>query len=170
MKMQLLVAYLASIFASVAAAQNNFSCPYGTNGACLNYGDRVVNQNAACFDQYACGFKGFVCKSKLDDAVNEYNDVVNKYNSLRIDYNDTLSKNKVLIETASDLLERNKRLINELTNTQNERDEAIRQQQMALLENERLERQLADLKRKVIGTKPSAPTAPKGAKGADKTT
>jgi hypothetical protein len=74
--------------ASNAGAQS-FSCPIGKNAACLDYGDKVcssrgkcVTSDAVCFDSYTCNFKGFVCKSDLDDVVENHDAVVMKYNTL----------------------------------------------------------------------------------------
>lgn len=68
----------------------DFSCPFGTNGACLDFGDKVcsrsakcVDDDAACFSAYTCGFGNeFVCKSEYEDLVNEYDDLVRRHNDL----------------------------------------------------------------------------------------
>ena len=94
--MKLLVK-ICSIFifsSSLYAYGNSFTCPVGTDAACLDYGDKVcssfskcVSDDAVCFDSYTCGYKGFVCKSKYDDLVDEYDDLVRKYNTLLQNYN-----------------------------------------------------------------------------------
>lgn len=68
---------------------NNFSCNYGKQGACLDYGDKVcssyskcVKDDAICFDSYTCNYQGFVCKSKFQDLANEYDELIEKYNNL----------------------------------------------------------------------------------------
>lgn len=82
MKIHFLIAII--FFTANCAAQDSFTCNYGQRAACLGYGDRVVDSNAACFNQYACGIGGgFVCKSKLDEAMDEYNTLVGKYNELQ---------------------------------------------------------------------------------------
>lgn len=79
-------------------AQGTFSCNYGQRAACLGYSDKVVDSNAACFNQYACGIGGgFVCKSKLDEVEEEYNTLVRKYNDL-------LRKHKELAENGANLV------------------------------------------------------------------
>lgn len=105
----LLAVGLASICIGTTVAQVNFSCAYGMRGACLGYGDKVVDQNAQCFSGSTCGYGGFVCKSKLDDVVGEYDTLVNSYNDL-------LRKNKSLVATAQDLLEKNNVLVNDYNN------------------------------------------------------
>lgn len=82
-----------SISSFVFGYGNNFSCAYGKQGACLDYGDKVcssfskcVSSDAICFNSYTCNYKGFVCKSKLDDIADEYDSLVSKYNSLVSDY------------------------------------------------------------------------------------
>ena len=68
---------------------NNFSCPYGKQGACLDYNDKVcssfakcVNQNAVCFDAYTCDHRGFICKSKFDNLAADYERVADNYDDL----------------------------------------------------------------------------------------
>tara|TARA_B100000378_G_C17925750_1_gene371414 strand:+ start:297 stop:692 length:396 start_codon:yes stop_codon:yes gene_type:complete len=110
--MKLFLTFLLLIINSFAFG-NNFSCPYGKQGACLDYSDKVcsafskcVDQNATCFNQSACGYGGFVCKSDLESLANDYDslasrckrvasdydDLVNKYNDLVNDYNNQLEK------------------------------------------------------------------------------
>lgn len=73
---------------SAGQAQESFSCPFGTDGACLSFGDKVcpgsgkcVDQNASCFDSFACDYNGFACKSDVDEIRTKYNDLVTRYNS-----------------------------------------------------------------------------------------
>ncbi|WVT72589.1 hypothetical protein QM996_13860 [Sinorhizobium chiapasense] len=77
-----------AICSSIVSAQS-FSCPIGKNAACLDYGDKVcstfgkcVDGNAVCFNNYTCDFKGFVCKSSLEEVVEQHDNVVRKYNTL----------------------------------------------------------------------------------------
>ncbi|MFV1872983.1 MAG: hypothetical protein ACMZ64_06665 [Oleiphilus sp.] len=74
---------------------NDFSCSFGKQGACLDYGDKIcpsaakcVNSDAICFDSYTCGYGGFVCKSKLDDFASEYDDLLSKCNNIASEYDD----------------------------------------------------------------------------------
>lgn len=99
------ILFTTSIFGIKAHAYgNNFSCPFGTQGSCLNHGDKVcssfskcVDNNAICFDNYTCGYGGFVCKSQLDDIVSEYDTLLRKckkiaedHDSIVIEYNNLL--------------------------------------------------------------------------------
>jgi len=86
----------------VAQAQN-FSCPFGKQGACLDYGDKVcssfgkcVDQNAVCFNSYTCDFRGFVCKSTLDEIATQYDSLAGEYRSLADDYDSLLQKARSL--------------------------------------------------------------------------
>lgn len=106
MKIHFLIALI--FFTANCAAQDSFTCNYGQRAACLGYGDRVVDSNAACFNQYACGIGGgFVCKSKLDEAMDEYNTLVGKYNEL-------LNMHKELAGTGSSLRDSYRALESEL--------------------------------------------------------
>ena len=87
------------LVSSTASGQQNFSCGYGMRGACLSYGDKVVDQNSVCFSNLTCGYKGLVCKAKLDDVVEEYDTLVQKYNEL-------LRKQRELASTAQEILEK----------------------------------------------------------------
>jgi len=86
------LAACALLFSTMAAWPQNFSCRIGTSPACLDYGDKVcssrgkcVTSDAVCFDNYTCNYKGFVCKSKLDEVVELHDDIVLQYNSLARD-------------------------------------------------------------------------------------
>lgn len=139
---------LCIVFNAPAFAQNSFSCPYGRSGACLGYGDRVVDQGSVCFSQFTCDFKGFVCKSKLEDVVDEYRKLVGKFNDLRDEYNDVADKNRELLDAATELLDKNKRLRDELEEAENKRDEAMREHQSALMEISRLGSELEAAQRR----------------------
>ena len=103
----------ASIFdVGQAVAQQSFSCPYGTNASCLDYGDKVcsssakcISQDSVCFDSYTCNYQGFICKSKYDDVVDEHDDLLRKNRSLVSDYNELLRRNKTLISEYNSLLD-----------------------------------------------------------------
>lgn len=89
-----------SFLPGVLTAQN-FSCGYGSQPACLDYGDKIcssrgkcVDSDAACFEPYQCNYEGFTCKSNLTDCANEYEDLLQKHNDLVDDYNDLLARAK----------------------------------------------------------------------------
>ena len=71
-------------------AQSDFSCPQGTERACLDAGDKVcpgstrcVVESATCFDEYPCGLNGgFVCESRYDGVLKDYKQAVNQHNQL----------------------------------------------------------------------------------------
>lgn len=99
-------ALLALCFwAGPSQAEQSFSCSFG-EPACLDYGAVVckssatcVAKDAVCFDSYTCDYKGFVCKSKLDDVVDtydeevrKYNDLVEKFNSLNSTYEEVVAQ------------------------------------------------------------------------------
>lgn len=119
MKYTAFIIVLLSLILTNSVSANNFSCPYGKQGACLNYNDKVcssyskcVSQNATCFQPNTCGYDGFICKSKYNDLsseydnllrkckniasehdyiASEYDDLVNKYNRLLRSYQDAES-------------------------------------------------------------------------------
>ncbi|TPM94227.1 hypothetical protein [Mesorhizobium sp. B2-1-5] len=88
------VALFASVICVVPGqAGQSFSCSFG-EPACLDYGAVVcksgatcVRKDSVCFDSYTCDYKGFVCKSKLDDVVDTYDAEVRKYNDLVDQFN-----------------------------------------------------------------------------------
>lgn len=84
----ILVVYLF-VQANLWAYGDSFSCNYGKQPACLDYGDKVcssyakcVSNDAVCFDAYTCNSQGYICKSVFQELADEYDDLVNKYNSL----------------------------------------------------------------------------------------
>lgn len=72
------------------AAWGDFSCPNGTNEACLTDGDTVcpasakcVDDDAVCLDKRSCDSpRGFICGSEYDDVLNDHKKVVSQYNQL----------------------------------------------------------------------------------------
>ena len=92
---------------ATAVAQQNFSCGYGARGACLGFNDKIVNSNSMCFSEFTCDFRGFICKSKLDDVVDEYDTLVRKHNEL-------IRSHRELADTAQELVDRRKSLGDEL--------------------------------------------------------
>ena len=74
--------YLLSTGLTNISNAESFSCPLGSDPACLDYGAVVcksmakcVSDDAVCFESFQCGYQGFVCKSKLDDAIEEYENI-----------------------------------------------------------------------------------------------
>jgi len=55
---------VSSLLAPVHA--QSFSCSIG-QPACIQYGQKVVQSDAQCFDSFACLPGGFVCKKSLDE-------------------------------------------------------------------------------------------------------
>ncbi|MGO4910128.1 hypothetical protein ACEN2J_17565 [Pseudorhodobacter sp. W20_MBD10_FR17] len=101
--MRLLVLLLALTVASPAVGQN-FSCSFGKQPACLDYGAQVcsssgkcVDSNAACFDSYQCGYEGFTCKSNVTECIDAQEKLLRKHNTLVDDYNGLLKKHKELV-------------------------------------------------------------------------
>jgi hypothetical protein len=117
---------------SATSAQQGFTCPFGTQGACLDYGDTVcsssgqcVSDDAMCFDRYQCDYEGFTCKSNLTDCADEYDRLLSTHNSLVDDYNDLLASSRDLqasLEDAIDELEDTRR---EVTYVQGTLDDVL---------------------------------------------
>ena len=91
--------------ASSAAYGGDFSCYAGKQGACLDYGDvvcssqaRCVARDAVCFDSYACGFKGFICKSKMDDLVDKCQAIAREHDQLVEQNSKLLREYRTLVE------------------------------------------------------------------------
>ena len=105
---------------NVSAYEQNFSCPFGSTGTCLDYGDKVcstfgkcVGRNAVCFDEYTCGFGGFVCKSDYESLSLRFDTLVMEYDTLVMEYNLQLEKQKRLLNSHSELLEKYNNLVDE---------------------------------------------------------
>lgn len=103
MKSFLAVALLLVPWSIVNAYGDNFSCPIGRQGACLDYGDKVcssrgkcVNENAECFDSFTCNYKGFICKAKFDDLADDCKKLADDHDTLVNEYNALLSRYKRL--------------------------------------------------------------------------
>jgi hypothetical protein len=68
----------------------DFSCPVGTEAACLDGGDKVcpestqcVDEHASCFDEYPCELsEGFVCASQYDKVMKEFENTAQQYDQL----------------------------------------------------------------------------------------
>lgn len=96
----------------------NFSCPFGKQGACLEFGAKVcsstakcVSNDAVCFDSYTCGYQGFICKSKFDDLATEYDDlrrkcrnIASEHDDLVSDYNELLGRYQEIASDHDDLV------------------------------------------------------------------
>ncbi len=111
--MRSILSILLAVTLLGSSQAQNFSCPFGKQGACLDYGDKVcsslgkcVDQNAVCFDSYTCDFKGFVCKSDFDQLGNEYNSLLRKARSIAEDHNSLLAKYNDLVDEHNALIER----------------------------------------------------------------
>jgi hypothetical protein len=117
---KILALVIAILLPSMTLAQESFSCNYGKRGSCLDYNDKIVDQSSICFNQYTCGYGGFVCKSEFNDITTKYNKLVNSYNNvlnknqrLVNDYNDVLNKNQRLVNDYNDVLNKNQELVND---------------------------------------------------------
>ncbi len=87
--MQKLIFIFALAFFSTGT-WGDFSCPDGTNAACLDSGDTVcpgsakcVGDDVVCFDKHTCdpGID-FICESEYDEIMNKYKKTVSQYNQL----------------------------------------------------------------------------------------
>lgn len=79
--------FMITLVASTLAAGNgsaqSFSCPIGKRAACLDYGDKVVDGSAQCFNSYTCDFSGFMCKSDHDSYVKKAKALLETYDGLK---------------------------------------------------------------------------------------
>jgi len=83
---------LISAFALVSTASwSDFSCPEGTNAACLDNGDKVcpvsakcVSADVVCLDRQSCApGVGFICESEYDEILNDYKKVIDQHQQLQ---------------------------------------------------------------------------------------
>lgn len=129
MKLQILVALcsrvvlltIASLVVGPAVAQS-FSCPFGKDAACLDYGDKVcssrgkcVSSDAVCFDSFTCNFKGFVCKSNFDEVVEKHDEIVDKFNELLRERDDLTERLADTARENSNNIEEKERLWSKLS-------------------------------------------------------
>lgn len=98
------------LVANFAAFGNDFSCPFGKQGACLDYNDKVcssfakcVDNNAVCFDSNTCNYKGFICKSQFDDLMDDYSGLASKCKSISDEYETLVIKYNNLIRAYESL-------------------------------------------------------------------
>lgn len=101
---------LQVIIAIILAANNHaygdsFSCSYGKQAACLDYGDKVcsssakcVGNDSVCFDSYTCDYNGFVCKSKFNDLASEYDGLLKKCKSIASEHDDLVGQYNDLLQ------------------------------------------------------------------------
>lgn len=100
----------ASFVGGQAAVAQSFTCNFGKQPACLDYGDKVcsssgkcVSDDAICFNSYTCDYQGFVCKSDLLDVARKHDDLANDYNDLVGKYDELLRKAKSLANEYDEL-------------------------------------------------------------------
>ena len=104
------------LFLKINISFSAFECPIGTNAACLNWGDRVVDQFTVCFDGGQCPWDQFVCKSQFDEVINDYNSLVSRNQNLVDEYNDLLRDHRSLRGEYSNLIEEYNQLVNRYNN------------------------------------------------------
>jgi hypothetical protein len=84
------VMFLFALSLLSSSAPGDYSCPDGSNAACLDNGDIVcpayakcVNKEAVCLDESACdSARGYICGSEYDEIMKDYEKVVSQYNQL----------------------------------------------------------------------------------------
>ncbi|MFN4159613.1 MAG: hypothetical protein ACK4GO_14585 [Gemmobacter sp.] len=108
MKQALILAVLIPLCAP--AFGQSFTCRMGQRAACLDWGDSVcssggkcVRDSAACFDSYQCDYKGFACKSQVDQCVEVHDRLVRDYNDLVRDYEALRDAGKKLSDAFDEL-------------------------------------------------------------------
>jgi len=77
------IAFAISVSAAGSGSAQSFSCPIGKRAACLDYGDKVVDSSAQCFNSYTCDFSGFMCKSDHDSYVKKAKALLETYDGLK---------------------------------------------------------------------------------------
>ncbi|MGQ2950756.1 MAG: hypothetical protein ACT6RN_10620 [Agrobacterium sp.] len=89
--------------AGAAFGQQSFSCSWGKEAACLDFGAKVcsqfgkcVDENTTCFKKSTCDFDGFMC-------VSDHNDYVTKAKAMARDYDDYVTKAKTMASNYDDL-------------------------------------------------------------------
>lgn len=86
---RLLVAILL-LNAGPAISQQSFSCPWGKEAACLDYGAKVCSQfgkcvddDAVCFSRSTCDYKGFMCVSDHEEFADKAKQMAAGYDSFK---------------------------------------------------------------------------------------
>jgi len=105
--------FLTVLLLVTVAARADFSCPEGTNEACLDADDTVcpvtakcVEKDALCLDASICDSpRGYICGSMYDQVLADYEKAVGQYNQLT-------SEN---VELRAERLERKNCVINAAT-------------------------------------------------------
>ena len=112
----LLASFVLAFGASSPLSAQSFSCSIGTP-SCLSYGETVcssrgmcVRDDSICFDQYACNYEGFTCKSNLTDLGSDYDGLVIRFNSLLSDNETLLNNHNRLVNDYNELLETSQQL------------------------------------------------------------
>lgn len=97
---------LAVIGLCAPAAGQSFQCRIGQDAACLDWGETVcssggkcVSESAACFDAYQCDYKGFACRSDVDQCIEAHDRMARDYNALLADYETLRSAGQQLAES-----------------------------------------------------------------------
>jgi len=90
LRFALLLASIAFLDASNSVAQESFSCPFGKQASCLDYGDKVcssmgkcVDGNATCFQPNTCDYNGFMCVSDHNDYMKKAKTMAESYDDFR---------------------------------------------------------------------------------------
>lgn len=109
MRFTTFIIILLPMFFAATVSANSFSCPYGKQGACLDYNDKVcssyskcVNQNSTCFQPNTCGYGGFICKSEYSNLSNEYDDLLRKCKNIASEHDDLVDKYNRLLRNYQD--------------------------------------------------------------------
>jgi hypothetical protein len=84
------IIFLFALLLLSSSALSDYSCPDGTNAACLDNEDIVcpasakcVPNEAVCLDERACdSARGYICGSVYDELMKDYEKVVSQYNQL----------------------------------------------------------------------------------------
>lgn len=61
---------------------------------CLGFEQKIVDNNAVCFDRFTCSQDGFVCKSELDNLADEHESLLSQHNELVDTHNELLDEYK----------------------------------------------------------------------------
>lgn len=122
-----IVIIIMTIMPVSSAVSQSFSCSFGKQAACLDYGDKIcssmgkcVSDDAVCFDSYTCGFGGFVCKSSLEELADDYDNLRDECNNIIDNYNDLRSQNRSIVDEFNDLNSEYKIISNRLRDTRDE--------------------------------------------------
>lgn len=105
---------------STPVLAQSFSCSFGKEPACLEYGAKVcssfgkcVDQNTSCFDTYQCNYEGFTCKSNVTACNDDYDALVRKFNDLLYDNNELVEKYNAQLTKYDGLVDKFNRLLSD---------------------------------------------------------